>query len=85
MCQCSDFDNSAEVTQMLSSSMFESDVKFEVNGLTKHTMFTMDVVVKRDSANVFPKTGVSLFLGGNEVLFSYSRTLQSISLLKNET
>ena len=65
--------------------MLESDVKFEVNGLTKHTMSTMDVVVKRDSANVFPKTGVSLFLGGNDFSFLFAKTLQRFSLLKNET
>ena len=54
----------------------------KVNGLTKHTKSFLDICVKQDSSNVFYKTGDLLFLGGNEVLFPYSRTLQSISLLK---
>jgi len=65
--------------------MPESDDKFEVNGLTKHTMSTMDVRVKRDSANVFPMTGVLLFLGGNDFSLPFAQTLQRFSLLKNET
>ena len=69
---------------MFSSAMQASDF-IKVNGQTKHAKSFMDICVKQDSSNVFSKTGVLLFLGGNEFLSPFSRTLQSISLLKNET
>ena len=69
---------------MFSSAMNYSDF-IKVNGLTKHTKSFLDICVKQDSSNVFYKTGDLLFLGGNEFLFPFSPTLQSISLLKNET
>ena len=49
--------------------MRKSVDKSKVNGLTKHTKSFLDICVKQDSSNVFSKTGVLLFLGGNEVLF----------------
>ena len=85
MCQNSGLDITAEFVTMFSSTIPIRDDKFKVNGLTKHTKSFLDNCVKQDSGNVVSKTGVLLFLGGNEILFPNLLTLQSFSLSKNET
>ena len=85
MCQSTEFVNSSKLFLMLFPSVPESVDNFVVEGLTKHTESIMDICVKRDSANVFSKTGVLLCLGGNDFSLPFSQTLQRFSLLNNET
>ena len=85
MCQSTELVKYSKLFLILFSSVSESVNNFIVNGLTKHTESIMDICVKRDSANVFSKTGVLLCLGGNDFSLPFSQTLQRFSLLKNET